>query len=117
MIMTTLLKKAGLGAALAATALTGLASPAEAQYRGHYYGHGDATGAALIGGLAGLAIGAAIATSANHDRARYYDDRYDRPNYPADGYYAAGYRGYGHCWTEPRFDPYWHRDVPVRVCR
>jgi hypothetical protein len=125
--MTTLLKKAGLGAALAATVLTGLATPAEAQ-RYRHYGHGDAAGAALVGGIAGVAIGAAIASGADRDRDRYYNDHHYAPNYdyayyrghgyyPADGYYAYRYRSYGHCWTEPRWDPYWHRRVPIRVCR
>jgi hypothetical protein len=127
--MTTLLKKAGLGAALAATALTGLASPAEAQRYYHRGGHGDAAGAALVGGIAGLAIGAAIASNGrDRDRDVYYRERGYAPDYdysyyrghgyyPADGYYAYHYRGYGHCWTEPRWDPYWHRRVPIRVCR
>jgi hypothetical protein len=124
--MTTLLKKAGLGVALAATALT-TAVPAQAQYHRYYrHGGGDAAGAALVGGLAGIAIGAAIASN-DRDRDVYYRDRGYRPDYdayyyrshgfyPADGYYAYHYRGYGHCWTERRWDPYVRHHVPIRVC-
>lgn len=115
--MNGMLKKVGLGAVLAATALGG-AAPAEAQrhggYHGGYYGgyhgrHGDAAGAALLGGIVGLGLGAAIAS--NHDR--YYDRGYyyDRPYYYERPYY---YRP--HCWSQWRWDPYWGRDVRVRVC-
>ena len=57
--MNSILKKAGLGVAMAATALT-VAAPAEAQYYRHR-DRGDATGAAIVGGIIGLGIGAAIA--------------------------------------------------------
>ncbi len=73
--MNALMKKAGLGIALAATALTA-AAPAEAQrYRGyrHYNRGGDAAAGALLGGIVGLGIGAAIASS---NRGRYYDRGY-----------------------------------------
>ena len=104
--MNTILKKAGLGVALAATALTA-AMPADAQrYRGR---HHDDAGPAIVAGIAGLAIGAAIAS--DHSRDRYRDDYYRQrgyaPNYddgyyrqhgyyPANGYYAYDYqrRGY-----------------------
>lgn len=127
--MNSFMKKAGLGVALAATALT-TAVPADAQrYRRHY--HNDRTGTAIVAGIAGLAIGAAIASS---DRDRYYRDRYYRSRgydpyyddgyyrshgyYPNDGYYAYTYRQrYRHCYVERRWDPYWDRSVRVRVCR
>lgn len=120
--MNSLLKKIGLAAALGATALTA-AAPAEAQRWGggwhgggwghRYYGHNDGTGTAIVAGIAGLAVGAAIA-SHNNDRYRdayyrdrgydaYYDDRYYRSHgyYPNDGYYAYRYsRGYDRCWVE-----------------
>ncbi len=131
--MNTLLKKAGLGIALAATALTASA-PAEAQrYRGYDHGYRgrDNGGAAIVAGIAGLAIGAAIASDHRDDRyqQRYYSDRgydynYDdsyysqRGYYPNDGYYAYRYRNnYSRCRVERRWDPYYRESVRVRVCR
>ena len=129
-----MLKKAGLGLVLAATALTA-AAPAEAQrYGGRGYGHGGYrghdNGGAVVAGIAGLAIGAAIASSANDRyRDRYYDDRgysrnydynyySDHGYYPDDGYYAYSYRSrYPHCYVEQRWDGYYGRNVRVRVCR
>ena len=74
--MNTLFKKAGLGCALAATALTA-AAPADAQrYRRYHRGGGDAAAGAIIGGIVGLGLGAAIASS---NRDRYYDRGYYRP--------------------------------------
>jgi hypothetical protein len=122
----SIFKKATLATVLAATALTG-ASPAMAQtYRGSTtHRGGDATGAAIVGGVIGLALGAIIASSANHrnDANRYADrgwqyrdgyywdrqgNRYDRDgrryeerqveNRAPQGYYdRRGYddRGYG----------------------
>ena len=70
---------------LGATALTAT-SPAMAQ---GYYGHrsgGDTTGAAIAGGIIGLALGAIVASSANSHRD--YDRRYaDRGWTWRDGYY------------------------------
>ena len=83
--MTNLLTKAGLGIALAATTLT-VAAPAEAQrWRGRHYDRGGnvATGA-LIGGVIGLGLGAAIAS----DRGGYYDRGY------YGGYYGPPPRAY-----------------------
>lgn len=78
--MTGMIKKMVLGTALAASTLAA-AAPADAQrYRGYRHGRGDSTGAAILGGLVGLGVGAAIASSANRDR---YDDR----GYYNDGYY------------------------------
>ena len=75
--MKTLYTKAVLALTLGATALTA-AAPAEAQrYRGHR-GH-DGTGTAIVAGIAGLAIGAAIASSSRRDRG--YDDRYYNRGY------------------------------------
>jgi len=93
--MNAWMKKAGLGVALAATALTA-AAPADAQrYRGyrHYNRGGDAAAGALLGGIVGLGIGAAIASN---NRGRYYDrgygGYYDAPPPPRvvyrDRYYA-----------------------------
>lgn len=88
--MKTLIKKAALSVALAATALTA-AAPADAQrYRGsrgyhggygggygggyrHYNRGGNAAAGALLGGIVGLGLGAAIASN---NRDRYYDGGY-----------------------------------------
>ena len=100
------------------------AAPADAQrYRG--YRNNDNTGTAIIAGIAGLAIGAAIVASSNNNDRRYrqrgyvdggngygyndgryddrrgYDDRgyrdgYQNRGYPAQGYGNQGYgQGYG----------------------
>ena len=139
--MNKVLTKLGLGAVLAATAVTA-AVPAEAQryggfhgggfhgggyhggfggYRGGYggyrggYGYRGGIGpggAAVLGGIVGLGVGAAIADS---HRGYYYGG----PGYYGPrGYY--GYPGYGYydgprCWTQFRRDYYGYR-VPVRVC-
>jgi len=103
-------KKATIATALAATALTA-ASPAMARDYYGYHNHGDSTGAAVAGGIIGLALGAVIASAAsNHDhdlyrdrgweyRDGYYSDReghrYDRNarRYDDNDYYARrGYR-------------------------
>lgn len=124
--MNNMLKKAGLGVALAATVLS-TAAPAEAQRYRHYRHHDDA-GPAIVAGIAGLAIGAAIASS-GRDRdvyyrergySPYYDDGYYRSHgyYPNDGYYAYQYRQrYPRCYVERRWDPYYDQMVRVRVCR
>jgi hypothetical protein len=105
-----------LTAAIAAITLGGAvcatAAPAEAQhYRGGYHGyygghyrHGNG-GAAVAAGIAGLAIGAALAS----DHPRYYG--YSQPYY--GGYYGPGY--YGTCYTTRWvWDPYVGHRVPVR---
>jgi hypothetical protein len=83
--MNNLVKKAGLGVVLAATTLTAVA-PAEAQrWRRYDRGRGgDVAAGALLGGIVGLGVGAAIASG---NRDRYYDRGY---------YYGPGprYRGY-----------------------
>ncbi len=109
--MKAFLTKAGLGVALAATTLS-VATPAEAQRWRRDRGGDVATGA-IIGGVVGLGLGAAIASSNRRDR--YWDDRYyggPRGYYRGDrgwradrrwrnrnwnrGYYGRGYydRGY-----------------------
>ncbi len=115
--MNQLLKKAGLGLVLGATMLTA-AAPAEAQrYRHRDRGDG---GAAIVAGIAGLAIGAAIASS---DRRYDYDRRYYRSHgyYPSNGYYYRDnyrrYRGYERCRTRWVWDPYYGERVRVRYCR
>ncbi|MGN6818259.1 MAG: hypothetical protein ACTHJR_06265 [Sphingomonas sp.] len=126
--MNKFLTKAVLGTTLAATTLA-VAAPADAQ-RYRRWHHDDDTGAAIAGGIVGLALGAAIASSSDNDRYyrdrwyrdhgyRYnYDDYYYRQRgyYPTDGYYAYRYRDYRSCRIERRYDPYYGRSVRVRVC-
>lgn len=85
--MTGLFKKAGLGVALAATALA-TTVPADAQRYGGYRHRGnggDVAAGAVLGGILGLGVGAAIASS---NRDRYYDRGYYNRGYSYDqGYY------------------------------
>ncbi|WP_174279888.1 hypothetical protein [Sphingomonas bacterium] len=116
--MTGLLKKAVLGAALAASAI-GATAPAQAQYRGYRggYRHGGigSGGAAVLGGLLGLGVGAAIASN-HHDR---YDDRGYYAGPGPRGYYYDDYRYNDYrprCFFERRYDQYNGRPYDVRVC-
>ncbi len=100
-MMSAFWKKTVLATGLAATALAS-AAPAEAQrYRRYRDRGGDTAAGALIGGVIGLGLGAAIASSSrnryydrgyNYDRRGYYDDRayYAPPPrvYYRDRYYA-----------------------------
>ena len=97
-------------AALATLAVVGstvAAVPAQAHPFGGAGWHGagwhgggwGGGGGALVAGIAGLAVGAAIAD-------------HGRPYYRGPGYY---YGGPG-CWTQSRWDPYFGGYVPVRVC-
>lgn len=91
-------------------------------YDGRYYRR-DNDGAVIAAGIAGLAIGAALASAS---RDRYYDRSYyyDRPYY-GGGYYApqAYYGGYyprtyyRHCRTVSRYDPYYGGYVQRTRCR
>ena len=108
--MNSFFTKASLALALGATALTA-AAPADAQRYNGGYRHNDGTGTAIVAGIAGLAIGAALASSSRHDdyydqRGYYYDDRgYDRDRAyyrhyhrhyrddHRDDYYRGGYQG------------------------
>lgn len=126
--MNGVFKKAGLGFALAATALAS-AAPAEAQrWGGRHYdrrGGGDGVAGALIGGVLGLGIGAAIASSNN--RPRYVDRGYYDQGYyqaPPRAYYREDYRPRTYvyeqyqprCYDQWRYDPYYGDQVRVRVC-
>jgi hypothetical protein len=99
---------------VAATAVP-TAAEAAPHHRGgygydHYRGHrgNDAASAAIIAGVAGLALGAAL--SNNHSSYGYYDR----------GGYGRGY--YGDYYSRPRictterwvWDPYIGRRVPIR---
>ncbi len=97
--LTAALAALTLGGAISATAVTG----AEARPNDHhYYGHRGNGGAALAAGVAGLAIGAAIAS----DHGPYYRGYY------APGYYYGG--PYTCVTTRWVWDPYYGRRVPVR---
>jgi hypothetical protein len=89
------LRRAGIATALVVAAL---AASTSAEARDRYYRHhdGDTAGAAIAGGIIGLALGAAIASS-DHDRY-YYDG----------GYHYGRPRGY--YYTYPR--RYYHRAYP-----
>jgi hypothetical protein len=113
--MTTIFTKASLALALGATALT-VAAPAEAQRYGGHRGHGHG-GTAIIAGLAGLAIGAAIVAGSQHRDERRYDERYDGRYEAGDGYHDDG-NGYRdeRCHAESRWDSYARQRALVRVC-
>lgn len=101
--------RAVIKAVLAGTLLAGssLAATAPAEAR-------DTTGTAILAGVIGLGIGAAIAS----DHHRYADSRYDRgyaPTYYGGGYgYSTGYGGspaYGYNYGYQRgHDRYDRRD-------
>jgi hypothetical protein len=101
--MFAFVKKAALGAVLAATVLSA-ASPAEARDRRY---RGDDRAAVAVGaGVLGLALGAAIASDR---RDRYYDDRYyyrSYPRYRGNYYYGPPPRYY----RGDRYDRPWRGD-------
>lgn len=114
----------GVAAVLAAGAVLATAGPANADRRHHRHHRGgdDAVAAAIVGGVAGLALGAALSNGNRYDRGGYggyYDNgyRYD-PRY--DSYYRGGYAPRRHryadrtCITRDRvYDPYIGRRVTV----
>lgn len=133
-----IVRKATLAIVLAATALTSITPAMANPYgRGRRGGNGDATGAAIVGGIIGIALGAIIASSSNNRNNRYADrgwtwrdgyywdrqgHRYDRDGRPCDddgGYYdRRGYadrgwndRGYnGPSWNDRGGNGNWNRD-------
>jgi hypothetical protein len=116
---------AGSLAALTAGSALAAAVPAAAAPHHYRHGRGDA-GAAVAAGIAGLAIGAALASGGRHDGYAY-----DRPYYGygysygyaprAYGYAPAPAYGYGRpyydrCRTEWRWNYRWGGYDRVRVC-
>lgn len=93
----------GLAAATLLGSLT-MGSTASAQYRHHDH---DRAGAAVAAGIAGLAVGAAIAGS----HPRYYYDDYDDGYYRPYGYYYAP-----RCRSYTVWDPYAYAYVVRRRC-
>lgn len=122
-----------IAAALAALTFTGaLATAAEAHDRRYRHRHDNDDGAAIAAGIAGLAIGAALASN-GRDRG-YYNDRYYDRGYYGRGYYyddrryyrdrryysPPRYSYYRHrgprCDTVRRWDPYYGGYVRIRRC-
>lgn len=114
-LTTTLAVVTAMGAVLAT------AAPAEAQRYRHYDhhrrgGNNDAVAAAVLGGVAGLALGAALSNGNGGSRSRTYssgysyDPRYDsyRGGYAREGYYRDSYYGDGR--------PYAYYDRAPRTC-
>ena len=120
--MANIVTKAVLGTVLGASVLTAVAPEAEAQ-RYRRYHHRDDGSTAVIAGIAGLAIGAALASDRGYDRRYDYDRRYYRQRgyYPTDGYYYRDYRrryrGWNGCTVRRVYDPYVGHRVRVRYCR
>ena len=101
------------GGAIAATAAPAYAD-AYNDYRYRRHGNGDSTAAAIVAGVAGLAIGAALASkndrygNSRYGASRYYDRGYGygdsyQYGYGANDSYGSGY-GYGY---DPRTDGYY----------
>lgn len=111
-----------LAAVTAAGAVLATAAPAQAdRYRHHRHNNdGDEVAAAILGGVAGLALGAALSSKGDRrDRGYYsgysYDPRYDsyRGGYYRDSYRAPRY-AYRTCITRDRvYDPYIGRRVTI----
>jgi hypothetical protein len=109
------------GGALAAAAAPAQARPYDHGYGGYDYGRhydnhrgSDAAGAAIVAGIAGLAIGAALSNGNGHSYAYNNDGYYPRRDY---GYYDYGYARPAYQVCESRrwvWDPYIGRNVPVR---
>ena len=106
---------AGLAAMTLGGSILGAAAPASARDWDHHGGHGGHyhdNGAAVAAGIAGLAVGAALAGgNGYHAPQGYY---YGPPPAYYDG--PAYYSYYHSCRVTWRWDPYWGRYVRVRAC-
>lgn len=123
-ILTAAVAALTLAGGMAASVTSAEARPYDRRYH-RDNDHGDA----VVAGIAGLAIGAALASS-NRDRGyyrdRYYDRRYYNRGYYAPRYYDRGYYGRGYyappryayrnCRTVRVWDPYYGRTVRERRC-
>lgn len=111
------MKKILIGALAGLTAAGALAAAAPASARDWHDGRGwhhDNGGAAVAAGIAGLAIGAAIAGNDHgyYGPAPYYYDAPPPAYYAGPAYYSY-YRG---CHTEWRWNGYWRHYERVRAC-
>lgn len=109
--LTAALAALTLGGAISATAVSG--ADARPYYHGGYYhgGYRGGNGAAVVAGVAGLAIGAALAS--NH--GPYYHGYYG-PGYAYGPYYGPAYYGPATCVTTRWvWDPYLGRNIAQRV--
>ena len=100
------------GGAIAASAV-----PIEAQARDYYYRnyrhHHDNTGTAVAAGVVGLALGAALASSSNHNgysRGGYYSSGYAYDPYYGDRYYGGDY------YRGDYYRDYGYRRYSYRTC-
>jgi hypothetical protein len=91
-------------ASLSMVAAAGSASADPRHYRRHH-DKGGKTEAAIVAGVVGLALGAAIASGNDNDRYdRSYDDRrYYGPPPPPPRYHYREYRR-SDCWTTRDYD-------------
>jgi hypothetical protein len=95
------------GGAVAAAALpTAAEARPHGYYGGHYYRHND-NGAAVVAGIAGLAIGAALASNSHPHYYRSYGYSYG-PGYYDYGYYPRICESRRWVW-----DPYIGRRVLI----
>ena len=119
---------AGVAALTAAGAISATATPAAAQphggfhggfhggWGGGYHGHGG-WGYGVGAGLAGFALGAALASPYYYGPNYYYGPGYYGPGYYGPGYgygYGPGYNGYGPATcvgSRQVWDPYYGRWV------
>ena len=89
---------ATLAAVTAAGAIAASAGSAQAEPYRYHRGHdnnNDAAAAAIVGGVLGLALGAAIAGSNNKNRGYYDNGYYINGYYNNGGYYGGRSRDYG----------------------